>query len=99
MDSRGRLSGKYSDTSNYCYPQDVYEEVDLITKGGNYGWRLYEGPYPFNLTGGNTTLQSTSLIFPVLGYNHSEVNKKEGSASITGGYVYRSKTDPCMYER
>lgn len=79
--------------------QDVYEEVDLITKGGNYGWRLYEGPYPFNLKGSNGTLESTSLIFPVLGYNHSEVNKKEGSASITGGYVYRSKTDPCMYGR
>ncbi|KAA8542593.1 hypothetical protein F0562_023745 [Nyssa sinensis] len=39
------------------------------------------------------------LIFPVMGYNHSEANNNEGSASITGGYFYRSMTDPCMYGR
>ncbi|EEF52098.1 HIPL1 protein isoform X1 [Ricinus communis] len=82
--------------------QDVYEEVDIITKGGNYGWRVYEGPYRYNpksSPGGNTPPNSISPIFPVMGYNHSEVNKNEGSASITGGYFYRSKTDPCMYGR
>ncbi|XP_027330764.1 HIPL1 protein-like isoform X1 [Abrus precatorius] len=82
--------------------QDLYEEVDLITKDGNYGWRVYEGTYPFIPTespGGNTSLNSINPIPPILGYNHSEVNKNEGSASITGGYVYRSKTDPCMYGR
>ncbi|XP_021679198.2 HIPL1 protein isoform X2 [Hevea brasiliensis] len=82
--------------------QDLYEEVDIITKGGNYGWRVYEGPYPYNppsSPGGNTSLNNISPIFPVMGYNHSEVNKNEGSASITGGYFYRSMTDPCMYGR
>ncbi|XP_015967680.1 HIPL1 protein [Arachis duranensis] len=82
--------------------QDLYEEVDLITKGGNYGWSVYEGPYLFNPTqsvGGNTSVKSINSIFPILGYNHSVVNKNEGSASITGGYVYRSTTDPCTYGR
>ncbi|KAK7265750.1 hypothetical protein RJT34_33373 [Clitoria ternatea] len=82
--------------------QDLYEEVDLITKGGNYGWRVYEGPYPFTPTespGGNTSLSSINPIPPILGYKHSEVNKNEGSASITGGYTYRSRTDPCLYGR
>lgn len=82
--------------------QDLFEEVDLITKGGNYGWRAYEGPYIFNATqspGGNTSLTSINPIFPIFGYNHSEVNKNEGSASITGGYFYRSNTDPCTYGR
>ncbi|KDP31185.1 hypothetical protein JCGZ_11561 [Jatropha curcas] len=82
--------------------EDLYEEVDIITKGGNYGWRVYEGPYlydPPSSPGGNTSLNSIDPIFPVMGYNHSEVNKNEGSASITGGYFYRSKTDPCMYGR
>ncbi|KAJ9163674.1 hypothetical protein P3X46_023316 [Hevea brasiliensis] len=82
--------------------QDLYEEVDIITKGGNYGWRVYEGPYLYNppsSPGGNTSPNSISPIFPVMGYNHSEVNKNEGSASITGGYFCRSKTDPCMYGR
>ncbi|KAG7954741.1 hypothetical protein I3843_11G035500 [Carya illinoinensis] len=82
--------------------QDKYEEVDLITKNGNYGWRVYEGPYsytPPESPGGNTTPSSISPIFPVMGYSHSDVNKEEGSASITAGYFYRSTTDPCMYGR
>ncbi|TVU45610.1 hypothetical protein EJB05_05101, partial [Eragrostis curvula] len=82
--------------------QDVYEEVDLITKGGNYGWRVYEGPYiyhPHRSPGGNTSLDSIDAISPIMGYNHSEVNKKIGSASIIGGYVYRGSADPCLYGR
>ncbi|KAK6148488.1 hypothetical protein DH2020_019400 [Rehmannia glutinosa] len=82
--------------------QDIYEEVDLITKDGNYGWRAYEGRYlftPRQSPGGNTSVGSIRPIFPVMGYNHSEVNSNEGSASITGGYFYRSMTDPCMYGR
>lgn len=74
----------------------------MITKYGNYGWRVYEGPYvytPPTTPGGNTSAKFTSLIFPVMGYNHSDVNINEGSASITGGYFYRSMTDPCLYGR
>lgn len=74
--------------------QDLYEEVDIITKGGNYGWSVYEGPI---LSRGNTSANSINPIFPILGYNHSSINKNEGSAAISGGYFYRSKTDPCMY--
>jgi len=84
------------------HEQDAYEEVDLITKGGNYGWRVYEGPYiyhPQKSPGGNTSLESINAIFPVMGYDHSTVNKEIGSASITGGYVYRGSTDPCLYGR
>ncbi|XP_019158051.1 PREDICTED: HIPL1 protein-like [Ipomoea nil] len=80
--------------------QDQYEEVDIITKGGNYGWSNFEGPIPFkpNETAGeNTSTTSFDPIFPVLGYNHSEINKEIGSAAISGGFFYRSQTDPCMY--
>ncbi|KAL6562577.1 hipl1 protein [Orobanche gracilis] len=79
--------------------EDQYEEVDIISKGGNYGWRVYEGPLVFNpksSPGGNTSADSIDPIFPVLGYSHANINKL-GSASISGGYVYRSQTDPCMY--
>ncbi|KAL9239548.1 hypothetical protein vseg_013858 [Gypsophila vaccaria] len=82
--------------------QDKYEEVNIITKGGNYGWRVYEGTYlytPSTSPGGNTSKNSINPIYPVMGYNHSAVNSKEGSASITGGFFYRSLTDPCMYGR
>lgn len=76
--------------------------MDIITKGGNYGWRVYEGPLlfvPNAAPGGSTPVDSITPIFPVMGYNHSSMNKNVGSASITGGYFYRSKTDPCMYGR
>lgn len=82
--------------------QDKFEEVNIITKGGNYGWRVYEGSYlftPLTSPGGNTSLNSINPIFPATGYYHSAVSSKDGSASITGGYFYRSKTDPCMYGR
>lgn len=86
----------------YCADvgEDTYEEVDLITKGGNYGWRVYEGPLVFHPTstpGGNTSVASINAIPPVMGYTHSALNNSVGSASITGGYVYRSMTDPCMF--
>lgn len=74
----------------------------MIAKHGNYGWRVYEGPgvfSPLQSPGGNTSANSINTIFPVMGYSHSDINKNEGSASITGGYFYRSMTDPCMYGR
>lgn len=74
----------------------------MISKGGNYGWRVYEGPFvyhPPQTPGGNTSLSSINAIPPVMGYNHSDVNKNIGSASIMGGYVYRGSTDPCLYGR
>jgi hypothetical protein len=74
----------------------------LVKKGKNYGWRVYEGHFPFHPSespGGNTSASSIHPIFPVMGYSHSENDKGSGSASIIGGYFYRSNTDPCLYGR
>ncbi|KAG6534048.1 hypothetical protein ZIOFF_007929 [Zingiber officinale] len=82
--------------------QEVYEEVDLITKGGNYGWHVYEGPnlyIPPLSPRVNMSLSCINPIFPIMGYTHSDINSTMGSASITGGYVYRSTIDPCLYGR
>ncbi|KNA09708.1 hypothetical protein SOVF_151070 [Spinacia oleracea] len=80
--------------------EDRYEEIDVITKGGNYGWSIDEGPIPYG-SGNETKVSSATqnLILPVAGYTHSEINKKTGSAAISGGFFYRSKTDPCMSGR
>ena len=64
--------------------QDVMEEVDLVRKGGNYGWNRWEGTLDYNK---NTN--ATNPIFPVMEYNHSVGH------SITGGYVYRGVKDAC----
>lgn len=81
--------------------QDRYEEIDVITKGGNYGWNIYEGHLPVDSqkSSKQNMTDSADVIFPATGYNHYDVNKKEGSAAISGGYFYRSTTDPCMYGR
>ncbi|KAH9604586.1 hypothetical protein KSS87_000936 [Heliosperma pusillum] len=78
--------------------QALFEEVDIITKGGNYGWPIYEGPFLHNQTNYPET-NAIKAISPVMGYNGSDVATKTGGASIIGGYTYRSKTDPCLYGR
>jgi glucose/arabinose dehydrogenase len=65
--------------------QDTWEEVDIITRGGNYGWNLREAMHPF---GPNGIPPRPDLVEPIWEYNHS-VGK-----SITGGNVYRGKQVP-----
>ncbi|MEM6335124.1 MAG: T9SS type A sorting domain-containing protein, partial [Bacteroidota bacterium] len=60
--------------------QDDFEEVNIITLGGNYGWRLKEGPACFNPPSG---CQTGIFEEPVFTYDHDE------GLSITGGYVQR----------
>lgn len=62
--------------------QNAIEEVDLITRGGNYGWRVYEGTQCTNLDPG--LCNPNNYIAPVLQYSHTG-----GRCSVTGGYVYR----------
>ena len=63
--------------------QGAREEVDTpVVKGGNYGWRVYEG---MACTGLDPSLCIPgNYIFPIFDYTHSG-----GRCSITGGYVYR----------
>ncbi|XP_071703980.1 HIPL1 protein-like [Rutidosis leptorrhynchoides] len=80
--------------------KDQYEEINIIKKGGNYGWRVYEGPYPthpLKAPGGYTSSTSITPIFPIAGYNHDSVDATKGPASIIAGYVYRATADPCLY--
>ncbi|KAL3683027.1 hypothetical protein R1sor_001049 [Riccia sorocarpa] len=86
----------------YCgdVGQERVEEVNLISKGGNYGWRIYEGNYSYTpqlSPGGNTSSSSVQAIFPVLQYLHSTMNSQAGFSAITGGTVSYSREDPCLY--
>ncbi|XP_075719877.1 HHIP-like protein 2 [Rhinoderma darwinii] len=66
--------------------QSRYEEVDLITKGGNYGWRAKEGFECFDIM----LCLNSSLhdVPPIFAYGHN-VGK-----SVTGGYIYRGCESP-----
>lgn len=60
--------------------QNLYEEIDIIEKGGNYGWNTREGMHAFQR--GEKT---DDMIDPVVEYPRS------AGVSVTGGHVYRGK--------
>ncbi len=68
--------------------QDHREEIDLIVKGGNYGWRPMEGA--ICTPGVNPNCDTKGFALPVLDYE-----RKDGG-SVTGGYVYRGKNFPAL---
>ncbi len=65
--------------------QNLWEEINIITKGGNYGWNVREGKHEF---AGRGVGAGNGLIEPIWEYNHN-VGK-----SITGGVVYRGTRVP-----
>jgi glucose/arabinose dehydrogenase len=67
--------------------QGEREEVDLVTAGGNYGWRCFEGTRPFNADCGPGAAES---VPPLVEYDHG------AGESITGGYVYRGEAFPAL---
>ena len=67
--------------------QNVYEEVDIIEKGKNYGWRAMEGFHPFDSA---LYAKGGDFALPVIEYSHPE------GICIIGGYVYRGKQFPAM---
>ncbi|KQS31401.1 sorbosone dehydrogenase family protein [Dyadobacter sp. Leaf189] len=68
--------------------QNEREEIDIITKGGNYGWRLKEGVDCYNPA---SNCGREGLVEPIHDYSQSN-----GDKSITGGYVYRGKAVPSL---
>jgi glucose/arabinose dehydrogenase len=71
--------------------QDYWEEIDLIERGGNYGWNIREGMHPFikkDATEPAVAERPPGAIDPIWEYHH-DVGK-----SITGGLVYRGKRLP-----
>jgi glucose/arabinose dehydrogenase len=67
--------------------QNLYEEVDIIRKGQNYGWRAMEG---FHIYDSSLYKKGGHFALPVIEYKHPE------GVSITGGYVYRGRRFPAM---
>ena len=64
--------------------QYKWEEIDLVTRGGNYGWRVMEGTHCFQPA---IACQTTTFSPPILEYSHDK-----GRCSIIGGYIYRGQS-------
>lgn len=68
--------------------QDEEEEIDVVRKGGNYGWRIMEGAICTPAV--NLTCDKSGLELPIFTYLHPE------GFSITGGFVYRGAALPAL---
>ena len=65
--------------------QDLWEQIFLIEKGGNYGWSVMEGSYPFRP---DRPRGPSPFIGPIVEHDHAEFR------SITGGVVYHGDRLP-----
>ncbi len=68
--------------------QNDMEEINLIQRGGNYGWNIMEGDICTPAV--KAPCQRDGMIPPLHTYYHSK------GYSITGGFVYRGKEIPSL---
>lgn len=80
--------------------QGLFEEINDVKKGGNYGWALAEGFHCFDpnmntsvpaAACSGTGLQNAPLLNPIAEYNHGD------GLSVIGGYVYRGSINSPLY--
>ena len=69
--------------------QRAWEEINLITRNGNYGWGDMEGESCYS---GRPTCSTANKILPVLSISHNT-----GVCSVIGGFVYRGTQYPAAY--
>ena len=69
--------------------QNKFEEIDIVEKGGNYGWNVLEG---FHCHPDSTSsCDSEEFEAPIVEYDRDE------GCSVTGGYVYRGSIFDFLY--
>jgi uncharacterized repeat protein (TIGR03806 family) len=66
--------------------QNLYEEVDKIQLGGNYGWNTTEGLHCY----ATMPCDKGGIIDPLVEYDHTVGN------CVIGGYVYRGSAIPSL---
>jgi glucose/arabinose dehydrogenase len=78
--------------------QNLWEEVDNVTLGGNYGWNIWEGAHCFDPKNpdespdncSDTSAGGEMLTGPIIEYGH------DLGTAVVGGYVYRGEAMPNM---
>lgn len=64
---------------------ELWELVYRVTRGGNYGWSIVEGPQSVHV---DRPVGPTPILAPTLSIPHTD------GVSVTGGFVYRGKRFP-----
>jgi len=67
--------------------QSAREEIDIVVRGGNYGWNIREGKICYLPREG---CRSRGLRAPIYDYGRSD------GISVIGGYVYRGRSIPAL---
>jgi len=78
--------------------QNLFEEVNVVQNGGNYGWGIVEGFHcfdPFDPSSPpascpGTGLHGEPLLNPIAEYNHGD------GIAVIGGFVYRGQQAPSL---
>jgi glucose/arabinose dehydrogenase len=84
--------------------QNLWEEVDIVEKGKNYGWNIKEGSHCFSHESPdlspseckNAGYKDEELIEPIIEYQNANVESGIG-LSVIGGFVYRGSEIPELY--
>jgi glucose/arabinose dehydrogenase len=85
----------------------AFEEVDVVEKGGNYGWNVYEGRECFNARRPNSpriscpteSPRGRPLEDPVVTYTHdvrTDDGVRKANLAVIGGYVYDGEAVPAV---
>jgi glucose/arabinose dehydrogenase len=82
--------------------QNLFEEVDIVFNGGNYGWVIKEGTHcfdPFSPLDPPDDCPDTGplgepLVDPIVDYDHDT-----GGITVIGGFVYRGEQSPGLVGR
>jgi glucose/arabinose dehydrogenase/plastocyanin len=96
---RNPFAFSFDTASGQIYVGDVgqnnVEEIDVIKKGGNYGWNLREGAFWFDPDTGNVVTAPVrpppaDLIDPIADYDHDE------GQAVIGGYIDHGTAVPAL---
>lgn len=79
--------------------QSLWEEIDVLRKGGNYGWNVREGAHCFNAADNTQELASCPMIDdrgkklqdPVIELKNWKNPLGGKATTIIGGYIYRGE--------
>jgi glucose/arabinose dehydrogenase len=87
---------------------DTYEEVDVVTAGGNYGWPCYEGPFESSFHPGFPTPDFNTYALCQNLYAHPSLTKRPlvywshdsvgGQSAVIGGAFYAGVNYPAAYQ-
>lgn len=84
--------------------QALTEEVNLIERGGNYGWNIREGSLCFDPARPQqppaecpaTAPDGAVLRPPILEYRHADALDRPQGTAVVGGFVYRGSAVPAL---